>query len=289
LPATIASLGGVKLHNTADLLNEHTKLCLLLYAGPKFGKTTVAASMDAMTRKFFGKPTLFIAVEPADGGGTMSIQHLGVDFVMPNSWSEFTSVIASLASDKTYGGVVLDNVTDLVKRFIMPYCIAMPYEKAGKGGPPATRALGVPAQGDYQTAAEVLRTKLNELMNLTRARDTSVRKHLAVVALEKNKTDRDGNLIRIQPDLPGAMAEDASAMFNTIASIAIKTTVEPLDQNNPKAGTHRVSNRILVTEGDGVKILGDRMKAFPKEGPTDLCEVWEKHFLPRIEAGRQAA
>jgi len=44
---------------------------------------------------------------------------------------------------------------------------------------------------------------------------------------------------------------------------------------------------MLVTAADGVKILGDRTKAFPKEGPTNLAEVWEKFFLPRIEETKE--
>jgi hypothetical protein len=280
-PATIGSL---KIRNTSTVIDDDTKLCMLLHAQPKFGKTVVAASLDRLTKKYNSKPTLFIACEAADGGGTMSIQSQAVDFVMPQNWNEFCSVISELQSNETYGGVVLDNATDLVKRFAMPFCLKLPFEK---GSAPASRALGVPAQPDYQTCGELLRGKLNELMNLTKSSNLKTRKHLVVCALQKNKTDRDGTLLKVQPDLPGAMSEDASAMFQTIAGIAIKTSVQDVfDPNGKKTGTARVSNRVLVTQGDGLAILGDRTGAFPKEGTTDLCEAWEKYFLPRIEQAK---
>jgi hypothetical protein len=279
-------LGGVAIGNTAKVINEHTKLCMLLYCRPKLGKTVAAATLDELTRKFCGgRKTLFIACESADGGGTMSIQDKGVDYVMPSSFAELCSVIAALQADRTYAGVVLDNVTDVVKRFIMPQALKMPYEK---GSAPASRAMGVPAQGDYQTAGEMLRSRLNELMNLTRSKDVAARKHLIVCALEKEKTDRDGNLRKIQPDLPGAMAEDAAGMFQTVASLEIRTRIADVDSTDKKKGTHRISDRVLVTSADGIKILGDRTGAFSKEGPTNLAEVWEKYFIPRIEETKEA-
>ncbi len=280
---SLATLGGVRIANSSTIIDANTKLNLLLYCNAKYGKTTTAASLNALTLKFGGKPSLFVAVEAADGGGTMSIQDLGVDYVMPSSWNELVSIVAALQSDKTYGGVVVDNLTDLVKRFIQPYALGMPYTK---GAAPETRKLGVPEQGDYQTMAETLRGQLNQLMNLTKHKDMAVRKHLICCALSKDKLDRKTQaLLNIQPDLPGAMAGDATAMFNTVAAIDIKSVVGP-DPAKP-GQTTRLTSRVLVTAGDGVRLLGDRTKCFPASGPTDLCEIWEKYFIPRIEASRE--
>jgi hypothetical protein len=121
---------------------------MMLWAHPKRGKTTFAASLDAMTKKYFGKPTLVIAVEAGEGGGTMSIQDGDVDYVAPTSMEELNKVLAALANDTTYGGVVLDSSTEYVNRFLKPYALSFPYTK---GSAPATRSLGVPEQGDYQT------------------------------------------------------------------------------------------------------------------------------------------
>ena len=57
-----------------------------------------------MTRRFGGKPSLFVAIELGDGGGTASIQSLGVDYVMPTDIGELDSVILELSRDTKYGG-----------------------------------------------------------------------------------------------------------------------------------------------------------------------------------------
>jgi len=273
-------IGNLEVRNTKDLFGPWTRLCACMWAKPKIGKTRWAGELDKVTKTFYNKPTLFIAVEAADGGGTMSIRDSGVDFVEPKSWTEFCAIVAALQSDQQYGGVVVDNASDLVKRYIQPEAIKLPYDK---GTPPATRAKGVPAQGDYQTMGEMLRGQLNSLINLTK-RDVpdTIRKHVVVTALEYERTTRDGlTTVSVGPALPGQMADTASAMFQTMLTLDLEARVVP-NPRDPK-NTTRIYERVVVSETNGVKILGDRLGIFRPRESVSLFEVFEKRWIPIME------
>jgi hypothetical protein len=273
-------IGNSEIRSTGEIISPALRLCAMMWSQPKFGKTKWAAGLDKVTKRWYNKPTLIIAVEAADGGGTATIAQENVDYVEPRSLSDFQGIVSALQTDTTYGGIVLDNASDLVKRYIQPEALKLPYEK---GSAPASRMKGVPAQGDYQTMGEMLRTELNKLVNLTK-RDTpeSIRKHLIVTALQYEKTNREGtSTISIGPALPGQMADTASAMFQTMLTLEIETKVVP-NPANPKE-TIRIYPRVVVSEADGKKILGDRFKIFPPRGPFSLEEVWEKYWIPATE------
>jgi hypothetical protein len=277
------SLAGIAIRNTRDVINEHTKICMLMFAPPKFGKTTAGESLDRMTKKFFGKPSLFIAVEPGEGGGTMSIADKDVDYIVPQNFNDFGKILSALHSDTTYGGVILDSASEYVNRYLKPYSLAMPNVKEKS----VQRDAGVPGRSDYQTMGEQARIHFNQLIALTTHADLNIRKHLLVTALEREKYDADGKvLVAIQPDLPGAMAGAATAMFQTVGSVKIVHRVVP-DPANPKATT-RAAERQLITNADGVRIAGDRTKIFPNPAPLDFCEIWERYWLPEIEKRRAA-
>lgn len=276
------AIAGIPIKSTKDLLSPSTRLCMCLWAAPKTGKTTFAKELDDVTKKYMNKPTLFIAVEAADGGGTMTLKDYDIAYCEPKNWTEFTAVVAALQTDTTYGGVVLDNASDLVKRCLQPEALKIIYKDV-----PPSRAKGVPERRDYQTMGELLRVELNKLVNLTK-KDTpeAVRKHLIVTALANIKTSQDGQeVISIQPALPGAMSDTASAMFQTLASIEVRPVVVP-DSSKPGV-TMRVNNRVLVTDNDGKKVLGDRMKIFPREGPLSLSKIWEDYWIPATTIAKE--
>ena len=271
----MSSIAGIPIKSTANLVSPDTRLCMCLWAAPKTGKTTFAKELDDVTKKYMNKPTLFIAAEAADGGGTMTLKDFDVAYCEPKNWTEFTSVVSALQTDKTFGGVVLDNASDLVKRFLQPEALKIIYKDV-----PPSRAKGVPERRDYQTMGELLRVELNKLVNITK-RDTpeDVRKHLIVTALANIKTTQDGNeVLSICPALPGQMSDTASAMFQTLATVEVRPRVVPATP--PATGTVRVNERVLVTDNDGKKVLGDRMKIFPKEGPLSLLKIWEEYWIP---------
>ena len=270
-------IGGINVRNTANLINPDTRLCAMVYSPPKFGKTTLAATLNKLTLKTLNKPTLFIAVEAGEGGGTMSIQDAGVDYVCPEDYNEFQSVLAALQTDTFYGGVVLDSATEYVNRYLKPYALNFPSRERIP-----TRSAGVPERSDYQTMGEKARKDFNQLISLTTKADTNIRKHLIVTALERSKED-NGAIVAIQPDLPGAMSGAATAMFQTVAQVAIRGKVV----KDPTTGQpSRITERVLVTGGDGVRVVGDRTHVFPTEcTDMDLLTLWEKYWVPQFNKG----
>lgn len=211
----------------------------------------------------------------------MSIEDAGVDYVVPQTMEELNRIIAALASDTKYGGVVFDSATEYVNRFLKPYALRLPYTK---GTPPATRLEGVPEQGDYQTMGERARMDFNKLINLTSHPDKNIRKHLVVTALEKERTDRATQaLVAIQPDLPGAMSQAATSMFQSVAGIELRTSVQP-DPSDPKK-TIRVTRRQLVTEAteESKRVVGDRTRRIPNGAPLDLEKIWYEYWVPTFK------
>lgn len=272
---TPTTLAGLKIRNTAKLITADTRICSLLHSPGGFGKTTAGASMDAMTKKFFGKPTIYIACDPGEGGGTMSIQDFGVDFVVPTSLEDLRKIIASLHTDTCYAGVVLDPANEYVNRFVKAYALKFPSREHV-----ATRTAGVPERSDYQTMGEIARQDLNSLINLTTHSDLNIRKHLLVNCTQKDKMD-NGTLTSIQPDLPGALAGTATAMFQTVLSMKIEVKVV----KNDKGQTERTKKRVFISEADGVLQVKDRTGCFPNGCEPDFEKIYEKYFLPRIAGG----
>lgn len=271
----MSKLGGVEVQNTNFLITPSTRLCVLCFAPSGFGKTTLGATLDKLTKEFLKKPTLFIAVEAGEGGGTMSLEGLGVDFVRPDNLNAFEQILAALSTDTTYGGVVLDSASEHVKRFIQPYALTFPSREKME-----TRKAGVPERSDYQTMGEKIRQHFNQLINLTTHPNEQVRKHLLVTALEKDRTDDRGTLISIQPDLPGAMAGTATAMFQTVLSIVIKPQVVP-DPMKPGA-TKRINTRVLISDSDGLRQTKDRTRLFPNNSEPDLAKIYREHWTKKF-------
>lgn len=248
------NIGSLNIKNTKNLLNKDTRICALLYAPAKFGKTKLAASLDAFTKKHRNKPTLIIASEVAEGGGTMSLNDMDIDYVMPKNWSEMESLLASLATNDVYGGVVLDNASDYVARIVKPHALAFPTKEKVLGA----RTVGVPVRSDYQVMGECCRTQLNRLINLTNENTPEAfRKDLIVTALMKEEKDNDGNITGIVPDLPGALAGAVTAMFQSVISIGIKNKVVAT-----ASGTKKVAGRILYSANDGLRRTDDRVGLF---------------------------
>lgn len=264
-------IAGIEVRNTSELINERTKICVMVYAPAKFGKTTFAATLNQLTKAKEGRPSLFIAVETGEGGGTMSIQDAGVDYVTPETYADFLKILTALRTDTHYGGVILDSATEYVNRFLKPYALKFPSRERT-----ATREAGVPERSDYQTMGEKLRQDFSRLIELTTLSDLRCRKHVVVTALQREKMDGE-NIVAIHPDLPGAMAFTAAAMFHTVAQIGISNRVE-----KEGSTTRRVTHRYLITESNGVRVVGDRTGCFPDGAPLNFLEIYERYWEPRF-------
>jgi hypothetical protein len=272
----MSTIGGVEIRNTANLIGPNTKICTLIQGPPKRGKTSMAATLDTMCKKFFGKPALFIATEGAEGGGTMSIQELGVDYIQPENLEQWNSVVAGLGSDTKYAGVVVDSSSDLIQRYIKPMALKMP----ARTNPPS-RSKGVPVWDDYNVMGEFGRIEFNKLINLTTHPNPDIRKHLVVTAIEKEFSDDDGNLKAIKTNLPGQLRDGVTAMFQTVGRILIRMDVVPSSVN--PAQKVRVPRYTFVTKNDSIADIGDRTHVLPPEAPCDFVEIWDKYFIPRIQ------
>lgn len=273
-------IGNLEVRSTKGLRSPTTRVCTLIFAPPKFGKTDFAAGLDELTQKYRGKRTLFIACESAEGGGTMSIADRDVPYVMPQTWGDMEQLLASLETDETYGGIVLDNGTDYVNRIVKPHALAFPSKEKVLGA----RIDGVPVRSDYQVMGENARNHFNKLVNLTSDKKPErYRKDLIVTALEREKTDEQGILQYISPDFPGALQQVAPSIFQSVASITIKPKVTKLADGT----TRRSAQRFLYCTEDGKRISGDRTKMLIHEQPMTnddgtprnaILEMYEKYL-----------
>jgi hypothetical protein len=282
--STTYTLPGVTLTNTNAIISKDTKLAMLLWAPSGKGKTKLAGSLHKLTMKYDQKPTLYIAVESGEGGGAATLRRLECPLFVPNSMEDLDRALAALRNDRTFGGVVLDSATEMVKKFVKTK--ALGYPGRDKGPVQGTlRTAGIPGRSDYQVMGELTRQVFQQLLNMSAVSDLNLKKHIVVTATDRKIEDDLARVTFEGPDLPGAMAASAAAMFQISATIEIRPTV---------IGTERVPLRFLTTETDGPKALKDRFDVFPKTGTRlklndtdalglDLAEMWEKYWIPQIQ------
>lgn len=279
-------IGNLQIINTDKMFSGDTRMSTLLYANPKFGKTTMASTMDAMTKKYMGKPTLYIMCEAGEGGGALSVKDAGIDCVFPETLDDLEAILTWLYNDTHYGGVVMDSVTEMVNRIMKPHILATPTSGANPVEM-AARKEGVPVRLDYNKMNERGRLWLNRLVGLTtitkvvdgaRVPDLDRRKHVLATAHTKIKSSQDGTIIKIQPDLPGQLAESACGLFQSVITLnrsVVNKTIDGRKVSEP--------NITVVSEISGLPyILGDRFGIFENGSPPDFLYIYEKNFLPKF-------
>ncbi len=288
-------LGTLEVRNTRTLISPETRICALVVAPPKQGKTVLASSLDAITRKYRKKPVLFVASEVAEGGGTMSLTQLedlkerGIEYVTPNTWQESEALWASLRTDEHFGGIVLDNLSDYADRIIAPYVLTFPCKEENSKFA-GTRKHGVYQRTDYIPASEFARQHLNKLIALTREDiDARYRKDLIVTALEKERKSPDGDtVLGVKPKLPGQLGDGIPAMFQSV--VAIRKEGKVIGAGT--ANSRRIELRTAYTGGDGLRpYLGDRTGMWPLEAsltdengqPVGLLPLYEA-WLAKMQA-----
>ncbi len=284
------TLAGMKFTNTSQIISPDTKLAMLIWAASGKGKTKLAGSLNKLTTKFNGKPSLYIAVESGEGGGAATLRKTKQPLFVPNSMEELDKVLAALRMDQTFGGVVLDSATEVVKKFVKTKALAYPGRDKGPVQS-QLRIAGVPGRSDYQVMGELTRQIFQSLLNMSAMEDPRYKKHVIVTATDKTIENDLGVKTFIGPDLPGAMAGTAAAMFQIAATIELKTSV---------VNGQRITNRFLITNPTGVEALKDRFDIFPKDGTQlkssdedsvglDLCDMWEKYWQPLMQETGKAA
>lgn len=281
----IEKLGKYTFQSSNSLITLQTRLEGLIWAPTGRGKTTLAGSLHRLTLKYLNKPTIYIAIEQGDGGGAISLQKLNLDIPIytPPTLADLKAFLQELRGDRSFGGVVLDSGSELAKNHAKTQALKYPSREKSPvvTGP---RSEGVPTQSDYQVISELERQVFQDMLNLSAAKDPEYKKHVLVIASEKMKIEPEPphKVTFWGPDLPGAMATAAPAMFQLVGTIDLKPEVK-----NGK----RVITRHFVTSGDDIKVLKDRYNIFPQsvqlkaypndpEG-MDLCDMWEKFWIPQ--------
>lgn len=271
---SLPALAGLPIRRTSNIINPNTRICAMVYGPPKVGKTTMAATMHEWCMKEYGKPALVIPFEATDGGGVSAIQAFDVPWVQPTNLKETEAILRALQTDETYAAIIIDNLSDLVKNIIQPYALTFPSRENVP-----TRTAGVPERSDYQTIGEKTRSVLNLCIALTKS-DPRYRKHLIVNALQEDHRDSSGNLDRVGPDLPGALAKSGPALFELLASIEVATKAVP-SPDNPK---QMVRQKVYTfnTSADGVRMSGDRYNVFPATAPANWNDLMDKYWKPKV-------
>lgn len=294
------NIAGLAVKNTKNLFDKHSRMNILCMGSPKRGKTTMGATLDKLTKKHLGKPSLIVAIELGEGSGVASVRDLGVDYVEPSDLNEMNKLINALKNDTHYGGIVIDGTYELVRQLIKPFVLSRPSNESKSPIVEERRKMGVFSRSDYETAGEQLRQWLQAFINMTTVGDPKssdkhiqdkvrYRKHLFVTALEKEIYEEDDNgklhLTAIKPSLPGQMADAATAMFQTIGYITNVATRE----TNAQGKAERIVRPIFSIDKSDKHIAGDRLNLLPKEGGVepDLLTIYENYWLPVINAKKE--
>jgi AAA domain len=272
------NIPGLKIYGSKEILGPDSKLAMLLWAPSGYGKTKLASTLDRLTQKYNNKRTLLIAVEPSEGGGAATIRKLDIPMMVPKDLSEINKALGTLRNDKTFGGIILDSGTETVKQHVKPVALKYPPKENF-----ATRAIGVPTRSDYQVIGELTSEIFRQLMLMTTHENLEYRKHLIITATDKSEED-DDKIVWRGPDLMGRMAKEAVSIFQLTATIELKSQV---------VNGKRNVGRYLITSGDGVRAIKDRYEVFPPEiklrknledpEGMDLCDIWEKYWLPEVQ------
>lgn len=269
----LPSIPGFTVRHAHDIFDNTTRLAWLLWAPSGYGKTTLAGQLDELTIATQGKRSVFIAVEPTEGGGAASIRSSGTPLIVPKDYSELDKVVRWLRNDKTIGGVVLDSATEAVKQHVKTAAMKYPSRENT-----ATRMAGVMTRSDYQVTGELTSQLFRNLLLLTSLDDPNMRKHVIITAADSTREDQDSGRVEwIGPDLPGRMRTESVQMFQQVGTIGIAAKV---------VDGKRTNRRYISFTGDGVRQLKDRFNTFPGEieltGRGDLLRLYNDYWLPGL-------
>jgi hypothetical protein len=271
------SIPGIDISPSTDILSADSRLAALLWAPSGYGKTYLGGQLDELTLKYLGKHTLYIALEAGEGGGLATIRKKNVPITCPKDWGEFYKILGLLRNNREIGGIVVDTVTELGHNHSKKSALTYPARENI-----ATRAVGIPTRSDYQTMGELVSQALHALLAMTTVKDPALRKHLLVLAADTQR-EEDDKLVYVGADLPGRMRDAASQMFQQVLSISVKPEV---------VGGKRQLVRYLLSQGDGVRRIKDRLNVLPAEvrlagpgveGGETLTSIWEKYYMPEFK------
>ncbi len=286
MPETPSTFAKLPLRRTGTIFSEHSRMAVAIHGLQKSGKTTCAATLDALTRTHMNKRTLFIASEVSDGQGLEAIEKQDIPYVVVKSITDIESVLAYLAEDGDYGGVVWDSVGEFAHNILKPFVLNDTPARESNKLTLKNRQLGVPADSDYQKMGEMLRGWLCRFMMLTSMGDPfqspkicARRKHVVFTVAQKERSDRVTNKItEIGVDLPGASRAALVTIVKTVARL--KLVRRETHREGDKA-FYRIES-VLSAKREPPYICADRTGLFPDEAPADLAAIYDKFWVPRL-------
>jgi hypothetical protein len=209
---------------------------VLIIGAPGSGKTTWAATAI--------DPAI-AACETGVGSGLLTLAHNpGVMAVVPASFVDLRSVAYDtfLPFQKKQTRV-LDSLTAMTKSFVKDHVLTAFSPRNQKEA--ARRQAGILTGFDYSDVADTVRTLLTKFL--------SIDAHIVVTALPKTEKDDAGNIISILPDLPGALAMGAPAMFDSVLHLKTRKVIrDPKDPRSAKI------ERYFITGADNIHVAKDR-------------------------------
>lgn len=239
------------LRNTKDTVKpENYNWKVLLVADAGLGKTTFVGTA----------PDVGIAAcEPGEGGGTLSIVKAAVDFVEPRTFADFRSICYdTFVPFQKKRTIALDSLSYMVKSFIKDHVLtAFPAKNPREA---MRRQAGIPSGFDFSEISEITRNLLNALL--------AQKKHIVVTALAKYEKDDNGIIIRVKPDLPGALGDACAAMFDSVLFLKARKLLK--DPRDPKSA---YVQRYFITQTDNVHLAKDRNNSGkPFLAPEEIFE-----------------
>ena len=312
------TIAGLPVRNTKTIFNAGSRMAVLVHGITGSGKTTLAASLDKLTKKHMGKPTLIIAGEASDSSGLETLAGMDVEFVAlpacpapgdPEApgyqqrvaqarkyWTALRTLLTALLDDETYGGVVLDSVDQISKNIVQPYVLGTP-PREKNDETMSNRTNGIPADSDYQKMGELLRGLLLQAMALTVGdqvnekgqivlRGAKLPKHVLLTCNQKTFVNRKtGDIEKVTVDLPGSARDSITQMVKTVVALDATAVVE----KGADGKSTRRPIRVLRSTNTGSTIAKDRTGMFPPVAPADLCRLYEENWLPKIESASASA
>lgn len=219
---------------------------------PGVGKTTWAATAP--------DPAI-AACETGVGSGLLTLAHRpDVLAAVPNTFVDLRSIAYDTFEPfRKKQTRVLDSLTAMTKSFVKDHVLSSFSPRNQKEA--ARRQAGILTGFDYSDVSDTVRTLLTKFL--------SINAHIIVTALPKYEKDDAGAIISVLPDLPGALAMGAPAMFDTVMHLKTRRVLR--DPKDPKSIK---TERYFITGADNIHVAKDRNSVNGK-GFLDQEEIFD--------------